>query len=156
MLRRTVLRDRRIVLGAVPGTVDDGVEFGAQGIGQGGEIGEVIGVSDRGATSHGSTGQERPSGTPSPVQPSARPAKGTRISGLWVAVALFAVALVLLLVFILENSQRVEIGYFGVHGHMPLGIALLLAAVLGVVLAVIAWFGRGVQVRAAARRNRKN
>jgi uncharacterized integral membrane protein len=30
----------------------------------------------------------------------------------------------------------------------------LLAAVLGIVLVVIAWFGRGVRVRAAAHRNR--
>jgi uncharacterized integral membrane protein len=49
-----------------------------------------------------------------------------------------AVVLVLLLVFSPENSQRVDISYFGVHGHLPLGVALLLAAVLGIVLAVIA------------------
>lgn len=107
------------------------------------------------ATSHGSTGQEHPSGTPSPVQPPAQRVKRTRISGLWVILAVFAVVLVLLLVFILENSQRVDISYFGVHGHLPLGVALLLAAVLGILLAVIAWFGRGVQVRAARRRDRK-
>ncbi len=104
------------------------------------------------ATSPGSTGQERPPGTPLPAQP----AKRTGISGLWVALSLFAVVLVLLLVFVLENSQRVDISYFGVHGHLPLGVALLLAAVLGIVLVVIAWFGRGVQVRATARRNRKS
>jgi uncharacterized integral membrane protein len=68
---------------------------------------------------------------------------------------LFAVVLVLLLVFILENSQRVDISYFGAHGHVPLGVALLLAAVLGMVLVVIARFGRGVRVRAAAHRERK-
>ena len=108
------------------------------------------------APSAGSPGQERPSGTPPPVQPPAQPVKRTRISGLWVALALFAVVLVLLLVFILENSRSVDISYFGVHGHLPLGVALLLAAVLGIVLAVIAWFARGVQVRAAGRRNRKS
>jgi len=106
------------------------------------------------AASPGSIGQERPPGTPSPAQPPAQPVKRTRISGLWVALALFAVVLVLLLVFILENSQRVDISYFGVHGHLPLGVALLLAAVLGIVLVVIAWFARGVRVRAASRRNR--
>ena len=102
------------------------------------------------------TGQERPPPAPSSAQPPAeRAVKRSRISGLWVALTLFAVVLVLLLVFILENSQRVDISYFGVHGHLPLGVALLLSAVLGILLAVIAWFGRGVQVRAAARRNRK-
>lgn len=92
---------------------------------------------------------------PPPVQPPAQPVTRTRISGLWVALALFAVVLVLLLVFILENSRSVDIAYFGVHGHLPLGVALLLAAVPGILLAVMAWFGRGVRLRAAARRDRK-
>jgi hypothetical protein len=38
----------------------------------------------------------------------------------------------LLLIFILENGQQANIGFFGAHGHLPLGIALLLAAILGV------------------------
>jgi uncharacterized integral membrane protein len=63
--------------------------------------------------------------------------------------------LLLLLVFILENSQRVDISYFGAHGHLPLGVALLLAAILGILLAVIAGFGRMVQQRTSARRQRK-
>jgi uncharacterized integral membrane protein len=68
-----------------------------------------------------------------------------------VALALVAVVL-LLLVFMLENSQRLDISYFGANGHLPLGVALLLAAVLGILLAVIAWFGRGDQaVRACVR-----
>jgi len=108
------------------------------------------------AASHdGEPGQEHPPPTPAPAQPAARhTAKRSGFSSGWVALALFAVVLVLLLVFILENSQSVEISFFGAHGHLPLGVALLLAAVLGIVLVVIAWFGRGVRVRAAAHRNR--
>jgi lipopolysaccharide assembly protein A len=109
------------------------------------------------ATPHGgSSGQEHPSGTQAPAQPPAQQeAKPPRISRAWVALALFAVVLLLLLVFILENSQSVDISYFGAHGHVPLGVALLLAAVLGILLAVIAWFGRGLRVRTAAHRHRK-
>ena len=104
----------------------------------------------------GSSGQEHPSGTQAPEQPPAQQAaKPSRISRTWVALALFAVVLLLLLVFILENSRSVDIGYFGAHGHVPLGVALLLAAVAGILLAVIAWFGRGVKVRTAAHRHRK-
>jgi uncharacterized integral membrane protein len=108
------------------------------------------------ATSHGGDpGQEPPSQTAAPAPPPTRQAaKRSRISSLWVAFALFAVVLVLLLVFILENSQSVDISFFGAHGHLPLGVALLLAAVLGIVLVVIAWFARGVRVRAAAHRKR--
>jgi len=63
--------------------------------------------------------------------------------------------LLLLLIFILENGQRVNIGYFGAHGHLPLGVALLLAAVLGVLLVVIPGTGRIVQLRIVARRHRR-
>jgi uncharacterized integral membrane protein len=79
----------------------------------------------------------------------------TRIGGVWVSSALFAVVLLLLLIFILENGQRVDIGYFGAHGHLPLGVALLLAAVLGVLLVVIPGTGRIVQLRILARRHRR-
>lgn len=79
----------------------------------------------------------------------------TRVGGLWIASALFAVVLLLLLIFILENGQRVDIGYFGAHGHLPLGVALLLAAVLGVLLVVIPGTGRIVQLRFVARRHRR-
>jgi hypothetical protein len=63
------------------------------------------------------------------------------------AAALFAVALFLLLIFILENSQSVSIGYFGAHGHLPLGVALLLAAVLGVLLVALPGTARILQLR---------
>jgi uncharacterized integral membrane protein len=79
----------------------------------------------------------------------------SRLGGAWVAVALFAVVLLLLLVFILENSQQVNIGYFGAHGHLPLGVALLLAAVLGILLVVIPGAGRMMQLRRTARRHRR-
>jgi uncharacterized integral membrane protein len=81
--------------------------------------------------------------------------KRTRIGGIWIASALFALLLLLLLIFILENGQKVDIGYFGAHGHLPLGVALLLAAVLGVLLVVIPGTGRIIQLRIVARRHRR-
>jgi uncharacterized integral membrane protein len=69
----------------------------------------------------------------------------TRVGGVWVGMALAAVVLLLLLVFILENGQKADIGYFGVHGHLPLGVALLLAALAGALL----------QLRKTAKRHRK-
>lgn len=97
---------------------------------------------------------------PPPAHGSAAPPahhviRRTRLGGAWVAVALFAVVLLLLLVFILENGQQVNIGYFGAHGHLPLGVALLLAAVLGILLVVIPGAGRMMQLRRTARRHRK-
>jgi uncharacterized integral membrane protein len=79
----------------------------------------------------------------------------TRMGLAWVAAALSAVVLLLLLIFILENGQQVDIAYFGAHGHLPLGVALLLAAVLGILLVVIPGAGRIIQLRRTARRRRK-
>jgi uncharacterized integral membrane protein len=79
----------------------------------------------------------------------------TRISGLWVAVACFAVVLLLLLIFILQNSRGVDIRYLGVHAHFPLGVALLLAAVCGGLLVALAGAVRISQLRAVNRRHRR-
>lgn len=92
---------------------------------------------------------------PSPVKLPTHRVKRTRMGGLWVAAALGALVLLLLLIFILENGQRVSVSYFGAHGHLPLGVALLLAAVLGVLLVVIPGTGRIIQLRIAAHRHRR-
>jgi lipopolysaccharide assembly protein A len=79
----------------------------------------------------------------------------TRVGGVWVASALFALVLLLLLIFILENGSKVKISFFGASGHLPLGVALLLAAVLGVLLVVLPGSARIIQLRRTARRHRK-
>jgi lipopolysaccharide assembly protein A len=81
--------------------------------------------------------------------------KRTRTGGVWVASVLFAVVPVLLLIFIMENGQRARISYFGAHGHMPLGVALLFGAVLGILMVVIPGTARIVQLRIAAGRHRR-
>ncbi len=90
--------------------------------------------------------------TPPPAQ---HVVKRTRIGGVWVAAALFAVVLLLLLIFILENGHHVAISFLGAKGHLPLGVALLLAAVLGVLLVVVPGTGRIIQLRMTARRHRR-
>jgi uncharacterized integral membrane protein len=92
---------------------------------------------------------------PAAKPPPQHTVKRTRLSGLWVAVGLFAVILLLLLIFILQNSQKVDISYMGAHGHLPLGVALLLAAVCGVLLVVLAGTARISQLRATARKHRR-
>ena len=81
--------------------------------------------------------------------------KPSRLGGLWVTMTCGAVVLLLLLIFILENGHAVDIAFFGVHGSVPLGVALLLAAVLGVLLVVVPGGGRMLQLRMAARRHRR-
>jgi uncharacterized integral membrane protein len=65
-----------------------------------------------------------------------------------------AVVLILLLVFILENTQSVKVSLFGASGHLPLGVALLLAAIGGALLVGIVGAARIVQLRRHVRRRR--
>ena len=79
----------------------------------------------------------------------------TRLGAIWAAAIGFAVVLLLLLIFILENGQRVDVSIYGAHEHLPLGVALLLAAVFGVLLVVVPGIGRMTQLRLTARRHRR-
>ena len=98
-----------------------------------------------------------PTGIPDGSKPTTTPGSAQRhrqLRGLWIALALSALVLVLLLIFILENGQHVDIAYFGAHGHLPLGVALLFAAVFGNLVVLIPWAGRAMRLRAASRRSR--
>jgi uncharacterized integral membrane protein len=78
----------------------------------------------------------------------------TRIGGFWLASGSFAVVLLLLLIFILENGRGVDVAYLGAHGHLPLGVALLLAAVLGAGMVAVPGAARVIQLRSTARKHR--
>ncbi len=107
-----------------------------------------------GAVQDGPPGAQTPPGA---VTPAFRTIsiRHTRISGLWTGVILAAVVLIFLLIFILENGQDANVSYFGAHGHVPLGVALLLAAVAGALLVIIPGTGRILQLRRTARRHRR-
>jgi lipopolysaccharide assembly protein A len=102
-----------------------------------------------------------PAGTPSGTTPRAtarRPGdhvvEPTRTSGVWVASIAFAVLLLLLLIFILQNNRSVPLRFLGFDGNMPLGVAMLLAAVLGALLVAMAGVARVLQLRRVAKRHR--
>ena len=101
--------------------------------------------------------ESTPPRLPGPQQSGPPPLKikRTRISGLWVAVGIFALVLLFLLIFILQNSRGVDVSYLGAHGHMSLGVALLLAAVCGALLAILAAAARMAQLHSAARKHRR-
>jgi uncharacterized integral membrane protein len=65
-----------------------------------------------------------------------------------------AIVLILLLVFIIENTESVKIRYFGAGFHLPLGVALLLAAIGGALLIGIVGAARIMQLRRTVRRQR--
>ncbi len=55
--------------------------------------------------------------------------------------------LILLVVFIAQNSRQVTIHFVGLHGHFSLAIALLVALVGGVLLVAIPGSARILQLR---------
>ena len=78
----------------------------------------------------------------------------TRTSMVWTMVGIGVVLLVAILVFILQNSQRVRMRFLMVNGTLPLGVALLFAALLGALLVLVAGAARVLQLRVVARRHR--
>jgi uncharacterized integral membrane protein len=104
--------------------------------------------SDEGSTDEAASGAGSP------------PARGaprlTRASAVWVATGAALLLLILLIVFILQNSTKVEVHYFRMSGTIPLGMALLIAAVGGGVVVAIAGVARVAQLRMSARRTRRS
>lgn len=87
---------------------------------------------------------------------SGRPPRMTRASAVWAFVAAALLLLILLIVFILQNPTKVEVQFLGVEGTLSLGMALLIAAVVGGVVVAIAGIARVTQLRLNARRIRRS
>lgn len=122
--------------------------------------------TDEGAQPPAPPGGTSPSSSASPAAPSQPsdtpttrrspdPLRGSATSGIWLAVVAFAVLLVLLAVFILQNTGSVEISFLGWTGDAPLAAMLLIAAAAGALLVVMAGSLRILQLRRRVRRERK-
>lgn len=83
------------------------------------------------------------------------PLRGSRASGVWASVVALVVLLVLLSIFILQNTQPVEVTYFRWTGEAPLAAALLIAVAAGLLIAVIAGSLRILQLRRRVRHDQK-
>jgi uncharacterized integral membrane protein len=92
---------------------------------------------------------EREIGEPLPGE------RRTRLSGAWTAIVVGLVALVVILVFILQNQQSAEVTFLMFHGHLPLAVALLFALILGAIIVVAFGAARILQLRMVAGRARR-
>jgi uncharacterized integral membrane protein len=112
------------------------------------------GPAQPGAAEPGAPGTATTAG---PGQPALRQhrVRRTRTGGVWVALTASAVVLLLLLIFILENQGHANIGFFGAHVSLPVGVAMLLSAVAGALVVIIPGTGRIIQLRRTARRHRR-
>jgi uncharacterized integral membrane protein len=96
--------------------------------------------------------------TPTDVPATGEPLPGerqTRLSGAWTAIVIGLVALVVILVFILQNQASVEVTFLVFKGHLPLAVALLFALILGAVIVVAFGGARILQLRMVAGRARR-
>lgn len=78
---------------------------------------------------------------------------GSRTGGLWVGLILSAIVLLFLLIFILQNRHAVQINFLAWTGTLPTGVALLFAAIAGLLLVAIPGTVRILQLRRAAVRD---
>jgi uncharacterized integral membrane protein len=103
-----------------------------------------------------------PAGTQQPVTPAATSqtpgvdrrgrVRRSRASYLWVGMIIAALVLILLLIFIAQNSQTVSIHFLGFNGHLSFAVAVLIAAVCGLLLVAIPGTIRILELRKSLKR----
>lgn len=74
----------------------------------------------------------------------------SRAGALWAGMIVAAVVLVLLLIFVGQNSRSVTVHFLWITAQVPLGVAMLLAAIAGVLAVAIPGSIRIMQLRRLA------
>ncbi|ORV65374.1 LapA family protein [Mycobacterium gastri] len=104
-------------------------------------------------TSNPSGPREQPPPAPRPRVPAKDPASTlTRAGALWSSLIAGFLILILLLVFIAQNTASTPFTFLGWHWSLPLGVAILLAAVGGGLLTVAVGTARIIQLRRVAKK----
>ena len=80
------------------------------------------------------------------------PLRGSRTSGVWVGTVGLGLLLVLLVVFIAQNTDTTTVRFLSFEGDAPVAVALLIAVAAGILLTATAGSLRILQLR---RRTRK-
>lgn len=91
---------------------------------------------------------------PAPQAPAQRPPR-TRTSSVRIALIAGTALLVIVLIFILQNTAAVSINFLGAHLHVSLAVAMLLAAIAGALIMAAAGTARITQLRHHMRRDRR-
>jgi uncharacterized integral membrane protein len=90
------------------------------------------------------------------VAPTEVPSPGisrTRTSAAWLGVCSAAVTLVVLIVFMSQNTGSVEVTFLWMRGSLPLAMALLIAGVGAAILTMLVGVARITQLRWRFRRD---
>jgi uncharacterized integral membrane protein len=83
--------------------------------------------------------------------PSTDAAAHTRVSASWTAVVAAVFVLILLVVFIAQNTQQSTVKFLWAHGKAPTSVMLLIAAIAGALIVIIVGVARIVQLRRTAK-----
>jgi uncharacterized integral membrane protein len=81
------------------------------------------------------------------------PPRATAAGRVWIGLTVGVVLVVLLIIFIAENSGSVTVSFLGAHGKISLGLAMLAAAVVGAVVTLLVGTTRILQLRREVRRH---
>ena len=95
---------------------------------------------------------------PAPVESKTAPedaVKFTKAAAMWGALIFGFLVLIVLLIFIAQNTESAEFAFLGWRWSLPLGVAILFAAVAGGLLTVAVGAVRIFQLRRAAKKNLK-
>ena len=90
-----------------------------------------------------------------PPAPPESAVKFTRAAALWGALIIGFLILIVLLIFIAQNTVSTQVTFLVWHWNLPLGVGILFAAVAGGLLTVAVGAVRIYQLRRAAKRNLK-
>ncbi len=101
------------------------------------------------ATSSDTSKPAKKSGTPEDA------VKFTRAAALWGSLIFGFLILIVLLIFIAQNTESAEFAFLNLSWSLPLGVAILFAAVAGGLLTVAVGAVRIFQLRRAAKKNLK-
>ena len=73
-----------------------------------------------------------------------------------IALAAGALALVVVLIFLIQNTSSVSVNFLGAHLNVSLAVAMLLSAVVGALIMAAAGSARITQLRHRMRSERKS
>jgi uncharacterized integral membrane protein len=79
--------------------------------------------------------------------------KFTRAAALWSSLIFGLLVLTVLLIFIAQNTESASFAFLGWRWQLPLGVAILTAAVGGALITVLVGAARIIQLRRAAKKN---
>jgi uncharacterized integral membrane protein len=93
---------------------------------------------------------------PGPAEAEREPLKvtPTRTSAMWLGVWAGVLVVILLIIFVAQNTASVEINFLWMSGQISLALAMLIAGVAGAIVAMAVAAARIIQLRRMVRRAR--